>query len=54
MTMQELLTVLFTFMKIRDYFFGIKVIVHIDHVDFRYLMVKKGVRPILIQWVLLL
>lgn len=54
MTEQELLIVLYAFDKFWDYLLGTKVIIHIDHATLRYLMAKKGAKPRLIRWVLLL
>ena len=51
---KELLTIIFSFDKFRPYLIGNKVIVHIDHSAFMYLMTKKDAKPRLLRWVLLL
>ena len=53
-TAQELLAVFFAFEKFFSYFIGTRVILHTDHSALRYLIVKKGDKPRLIRWVLLL
>ena len=40
--------------KFRPYILGSHVILHIDHVEIKYLMAKKDAKPRLIRWVLLL
>ena len=54
MTEQELLAVVFAFEKFCSDLLGTRVIVHTDHSALRYLMSKKGAKPRLIRWVLLL
>ena len=54
MTEQELLALVFAFEKFCSYLLGTRVIVHTDHSALRYLIVKKGDKPRLIRWVLLL
>ena len=50
----EMLTMVFAFEKSRPYILGSHVIIHTDHVEIKYLMEKKDVKPILIRWVQLL
>ena len=50
----EMLAMVFAYEKFRPYILGSHVIIHIDHVAFKYLMAKKDVKPRLIIWVLLL
>ena len=38
--------------KIRPYVLGSHVIIHIDHIEIKYLMDKKDTKPRLIRWVL--
>ncbi|KAF8088722.1 hypothetical protein N665_0532s0081 [Sinapis alba] len=51
---KELLEIVFAFAKFRTYLVGSKVIVHIDHVDLRYLLTRKDAKPRLLRWILLL
>ena len=53
-TEKELLAIVFAFDKFRPYLIGNKVVVHTDHSAIRYLMTKKGAKPRLIRWILLL
>ena len=53
-TEKELLAVVFTFDKFRDYLVGTKVTVFIDYSAIKYLISKKNVKPRLIRWILLL
>ena len=48
------MTVFFAFIKFRSYLLGTRIVVHTDHSALRYLMSKKGAKPRLIRWVLLL
>jgi hypothetical protein len=51
---KELLVVVFAIEKIRSYLVGAKVIVYTDHAALKYLLTKKGAKPRLIRWILLL
>jgi hypothetical protein len=53
-TEKKLFAVVFALEKFRSYLFGTKVIVFIDHAALRYLLKKKGSKPRLIRWILLL
>ncbi|WZY86751.1 hypothetical protein YC2023_033135 [Brassica napus] len=53
-TEKELLAVVYSFEKFRQYLIGSRVIVHIDHAAIKYLMQKKDAKPRLIRWILLL
>ncbi|XP_049372496.1 uncharacterized protein LOC125837407 [Solanum verrucosum] len=53
-TEKEMLALMFAFDKFRSYLIGTKVIVFIDHATIRYLFNKKGAKPRLIRWILLL
>jgi hypothetical protein len=53
-TEKELLALVFAFKKFRSYIVNSKVIVHTDHADIKYLLVKKDAKPRLIRWILLL
>ena len=53
-TEKELLTVVFAIDKCRSYLVGPKVIVYTDHAALKYLLTKKGAKPRLIRWILLL
>ncbi|CAM8970974.1 unnamed protein product [Rhodiola kirilowii] len=53
-TEKELLAVVLALEKFRSYLLGAKVIVYSDHAAIRYLMKKKGAKPRLIRWILLL
>ena len=53
-TEKEMLTIVFACEKFRPYILGSHVIIHIDHVEIKYLMSKKDEKPRLIKWVLLL
>jgi len=53
-TEKELLAVVFAIDKFRSYLVGAKVIVYIDHSTLKYLLTKKGAKPCLKRWILLL
>jgi hypothetical protein len=53
-TEKELLVVVFAFEKFRSYIVNSKVIVYTDHTSNKYLLAKKGAKPRLIRWILLL
>ena len=53
-TEKEFLAVVFPCDKFRPYIVDSKVTVHTDHASIKYLMEKKGAKPRLIRWVLLL
>ncbi|XP_031277994.1 uncharacterized protein LOC116136420 [Pistacia vera] len=53
-TEKELLAVVFAFEKFRSYLIGTKSVVYTDHAALRHLFAKKGAKPRLIRWVLLL
>jgi hypothetical protein len=53
-TEKELLAVVFAFEKFRSYIVNSKVIVYTDHAAIKYLLAKKGAKPRLIHWILLL
>ena len=53
-TEKELLAVVFAMDKFRSYLVGAKVIVYTDHTALKYLLTKKGGKPRLIHWILLL
>ena len=53
-TEKEFLAVVFACDKFRSYIVDSKVIVHTDHASIKYLMEKKGAKPRLIRWVLLI
>jgi hypothetical protein len=53
-TEKELQAVVFTFEKFRSYIVNSEVIVYTDHVVIKYLLAKKGAKPRLIRWILLL
>ncbi|WVZ51791.1 hypothetical protein U9M48_002901 [Paspalum notatum var. saurae] len=53
-TEKELLAVVFAIDKFRSYLVGAKVIIYTDHAALKYLLTKKGAKPCLIRWVLLL
>src|SRR6185369_16836891 len=53
-TEKELLAVVFAMDKFRSYLVGAKVIVYTDHAALKYLLTKKGTKPRLIRWILLL
>ena len=53
-TEKELLAIVFAFDKFRPYLIGNKVIMNTDHLAIKYLMTKKGSKPRLIRWVILL
>ncbi|KAF8114126.1 hypothetical protein N665_0041s0015 [Sinapis alba] len=53
-TEKELLAIVFAFQKFRSYLVGSKVVVHTDHAALRYLLTKKGAKPHLLRWILLL
>jgi hypothetical protein len=53
-TEKEFLAVVFAFAKFRSYIVNSKVIVYTDHVAINYLLAKKGAKPRLIHWILLL
>src|ERR1041384_3092077 len=52
-TEKELLAVVFSCDKFRQYIVDSKVIIHTDHVAIKYLMEKKDTKPRIIRWVLL-
>jgi hypothetical protein len=51
-TEKELLAMVFPIEKFRSYLVGAKVIVHIGHATFKYLLMKKDEKPHLIRWIL--
>jgi hypothetical protein len=51
---KELLAVVFAFEKFRSYIVNSKVTVYTDHAAIKYLLAKKGAKPRLIRWILLL
>jgi hypothetical protein len=51
---KELLAVVFAFEKFRSYIMNSKVIAYTDHAAIKYLLAKKGAKPRLIRWILLL
>ncbi|XP_023745769.1 uncharacterized protein LOC111893924 [Lactuca sativa] len=51
---KELMAIVFALEKFRQYLLGTKVIVYSDHATLKYLMSKKGAKPRLIRWILLL
>jgi hypothetical protein len=51
---KDLLVVIFTIDKFRSYLVGAKVIIFTDHDALKYLLTKKGAKPCLIRWILLL
>jgi hypothetical protein len=51
---KEFLAVVFSFKKFRSYIVNSKVIVYTDHAAIKYLIAKKGTKPRLIRWILLL
>jgi len=53
-TKKEFLTVVLGFEKLRPYFIGSHVIVHIDHVALKHIFSKKDAKPRLLRWILLL
>ena len=53
-TEKELLAIVFTLEKFRQYLVGSKVVVYTDHAAIRYLLHKKDAKPRLIRWILLL
>ena len=53
-TKKELLVVVFAIDKFRSYLVGAKVIVYTDYAALKYLLTKKGAKPRLIRWILLL
>ena len=53
-TEKEMLTIVFSYEKLRPYILGSYVIIRTDHATIKYLMAKKYPKPILIRWVLLL
>ncbi|GJR60933.1 reverse transcriptase domain-containing protein [Tanacetum coccineum] len=53
-TEKELLAVVFSFDKFRQYLVLSKTIVYTDHSTLKYLLSKEDVKPMLIKWVLLL
>ncbi|KAM2720546.1 hypothetical protein EV2_041727 [Malus domestica] len=53
-TEKELLAVMFALDKFRLYLLGTKVIIYTDHAALKYLLTKKGAKPKLIRWMLLL
>ncbi|CAN6462463.1 unnamed protein product [Victoria cruziana] len=53
-TEKEMLAVVFALEKFRSYILGSRVIIYTDHAALKYLMSKKGSKPRLIRWILLL
>ncbi|GJZ99325.1 reverse transcriptase domain-containing protein [Tanacetum coccineum] len=53
-TEKELLVVVFSFDKFRQYLVLSKTVVYTDHSDLKYLFSKEDAKPRLIRWVLLL
>jgi len=53
-TEKELLAVVYTIDKFRQYLVGSKIIVYTDHSVIKYLLNKKDVKPRLIRWIFLL
>ncbi|GJY57779.1 putative nucleotidyltransferase, ribonuclease H [Tanacetum coccineum] len=53
-TEKELLTVVFSFDKFRQYLVLLKIVVYTDHSALKYLFSKEDAKPRLIRWVLLL
>ena len=51
---KEMLAIVFSCEKFRQYILGSHVIVHTNHATIKYLMSKKEAKPRLIRWVLLL
>jgi hypothetical protein len=51
---KELLAVIFVIDKFRPYLVEAKVIIYTDHAALKYLLTKKGAKPRLIRWILLL
>ena len=51
---KDLLAVVFACDKFRSYIVDSKVTIQTDHAAIKYLMEKKGAKPRLIRWVLLL
>ncbi|XP_047943066.1 uncharacterized protein LOC125189884 [Salvia hispanica] len=53
-TEKEMLAVVYSFEKLKQYLLGSRVIVYTDHAAIKYLIAKKESKPRLIRWVLLL
>ncbi|XP_041996930.1 uncharacterized protein LOC121746986 [Salvia splendens] len=53
-TEKEMLAMVYSFEKFREYLLGSKVIVYTDHAAIKYLIAKNESKPRLIRWVLLL
>ncbi|CAM8954167.1 unnamed protein product [Rhodiola kirilowii] len=53
-TEKEMLAIVYSFEKFRQYLIGSKTIVYTDHAAIKYLLSKKDSKPRLIRWVLLL
>ena len=53
-TEKEILVMVFACEKFRLYILGSYVVLNTDHAVIKYLMAKKGTKPRLIRWVLLL
>ena len=53
-TEKEILVMVFACEKFRLYILGSYVVLNTDHAVIKYLMAKKGAKPRLIRWVLLL
>jgi len=53
-TKKQLLAIVFALDKLQAYLLGSKVVVYSDHAALKYLLAKKGSKPRLIRWVLLL
>ena len=53
-TEKEMLAIVFSLEKFRQYLIGSQIICFIDHSALKYLLVKKDTKPRLIRWILLL
>ena len=53
-TEKELLAFVYAIDKFRSYLVGAKIVVYTDHAALKYLLTKKGAKPRLIRWILLL
>ena len=49
-----MLAIVFPCENFRPYILGSHVVIHTNHATIKYLMAKKGAKPRLIRWVLLL
>jgi hypothetical protein len=52
-TEKELMAIVFAIDKFRSYLVGAKVIIFTDHAAMKYLLTKKGAKPHLLRWILL-